>query len=195
MSAQDFLDRVYEHIDDLPREKFNYKSWRFEKRPTSEGVGILPNTDIDVDAMVSHILDVQNYPGNIRYVESIEMVEERTPTDFTYIQRVSLPVLGGLQMAINLSDYGDHDGYRVVAWDQNDGVTEGLNKKQGGARTQYNLGAWLLKPNEVLYALSSAPRKEDVGSLKFAVMTKGADATASEVLKSNIEGMIAWTKG
>jgi hypothetical protein len=42
------------------------------------------------------------------------------------------------------------------------------------------------------YALSTAPLKSDVGTLKYMAMTKGADATASEVLKLNIEGMINW---
>ena len=44
------------------------------------------------------------------------------------------------------------------------------------------------------YALSSAPRKSDVGRLKFAALTKGADASAAKVVKGNIEGMIRWSK-
>ena len=50
----------------------------------------------------------------------------------------------------------------------------------------------LLADDAVGYALSSAPRKSDVGTLKYMAMTKGADATAGEVLKQNIQGMIAW---
>jgi hypothetical protein len=194
LSADEFLDRVFDHIPALPdRSGFSYKSWSYAKRPTSEGVGKVP-VQIDVAAMVSCILNVEGYPRNVRYVDSVEVLQRRSETDFTYIQRLSLPMLGGLQMALNLADVGERDGYRVVAWHQDDAATDALDKKRGGARTQYNLGAWLLKPDEVLYALSSAPRKEDVGSLKFAVMTKGAEATASEVLKSNIEGMVAWSK-
>lgn len=194
MSADAFLDRVFEHLPGMPRDKFNYKSWRFEKRPTSEGVALDPGKDIDVEKMVGCILNVAEYPKNVRYVDSTEILEKTSDSDFTYVQRLSLPVLGGMQMAIRLADYGERDGYRIVAWDQDDAATDALDKKKGGARTQYNLGAWLLKSDEVLYALSSAPRKADVGSLKFAVMTKGADAGASEVLKSNIDGMVAWSK-
>jgi hypothetical protein len=150
--------------------------------------------DIDVDAMVARILDVTEYPRNVRYVDSVEVLDRRSDSDFTYVQKLNLPMLGGLQMALHLADIGDREGFRVVAWHQDDDATDALDKKRGGARTQYNLGAWLLKPDLVLYALSSAPRKQDVGSLKFAVMTKGAEATASEVLKSNIEGMVAWSK-
>ena len=42
------------------------------------------------------------------------------------------------------------------------------------------------------YALSSAPRRDDVGFLKFKALTSGADAAASRVVKSNIEGMARW---
>ena len=66
-----------------------------------------------------------------------------------------------------------------------------MNKKDG-ARTAYNLGAWLLQDDAVAYALSSAPVKKDVGTLKFMAMTKGADAMASEALRQNIDGMLQW---
>jgi len=194
MSAEEFLDRVMPHAAELSRDKFNYKTWRFEKRPTSEGVGIVPNLDVDVENLAAHVLDVENYPKNVKYVESIEMIDKRSPTDFTYIQRMSLPVIGKIQVQLNLADYGDRDGFRVVAWDQDDEGTAALNKKQG-ARTAYNLGAWLIAPDAVVYALSSSPLKSDVGTLKFIAMTKGADVTAGEVLRANIEGMVAWAAG
>jgi hypothetical protein len=191
MSAHEFLDRVMPHVADLSTERFSHVSWRYEKRPTSEGVGLLPNPDTDVETMVSHILDVEAYPENVKYVEGIDVVERRADTDVTYVQHMNLPLLGRIQVQINLSDYGTRDGFRIVAWDQDDEGTEALDKKHG-ARTAYNLGAWLLAEDAVGYALSSAPRKSDVGTLKYMAMTKGADATAGEVLKQNIQGMIAW---
>ncbi len=194
MSADQFLDRVFDHIPDLGRGGgFTFKTWSYDRRPTSEGVGLLP-VEIDVDAMAERILDVESYPANVRYVESVEILERRSETDFTYVQRLNLPLLGGMQTALVLSDVGERNGYRTVWWHQDDAATQALDRKAGGARTQYNLGAWLLKPGEVLYALSSAPVKSDVGSLKFAVMTKGGEVTASEVLKANISGMVAWSK-
>jgi hypothetical protein len=51
-----------------------------------------------------------------------------------------------------------------------------------------------VKPGIVGYALSSAPAKEDVGMLKYAAMTKGADASAPQVVKANIEGMARWSQ-
>ena len=190
-AAEEFLERVLAHEDKLSRDKFNYTSWKFENRPTSEGVGILPGLEVDTESIAAHILDVENYPGNVKYVESTEIIDRRSPTDVTYIQRMNLPVLGKIQVQINLADFGERDGWHVIAWDQDDAGTQQLNKKQG-ARTAYNLGAWLLQADAVSYALSSAPLKSDMNTLKYMAMTKGADATASEVLRQNIEGMLAW---
>lgn len=192
MAAADFLDRVMPHLAKLPTDKFNHTSWRFESRPTSEGVGILP-AEVNLDVMAHCILDAENYPENVKYVESTEIVDRRSATDVSYIQRMSLPVLGKMQVQIDLAEIESRDGWRIIAWDQNDEGTEELNKKQG-ARTAYNLGAWLLRDDAIAYALSSAPVKKDVGTLKYVAMTKGADAMASDVLKQNIEGMIAWAE-
>ncbi|MDZ7577514.1 MAG: hypothetical protein U0904_04985 [Candidatus Nanopelagicales bacterium] len=193
-SAEEFLGRVMPKVPELSRDKFNFKSWRFENRPTSEGVGIRPGVSVDVEKMASRILDVEGYAENMKYVVDCTITSKNSDTDFVYIQRMNLPILGGLQCALRMTDLGERDGFRVVAWAQDDAVTDSLDKKKGGARTQYNLGAWLIRPDEIGYALSSAPRKSDVGSLKFAVMTKGANAGTSDMLKNNIDTMIAWSK-
>lgn len=192
-SAEDFLGRVMGHVGDLDPDKFSYESWKFEGRPTSEGVGMVPNKQVNVQKMVDCILNVEDYPKDVQYVEHTEILERFSDTDFTYVQRVKLPIIGRIQMAIRLADFGERDGYRVVAWAQEDDATMALNKKQG-YRTAYNLGAWLLKDDQVSYALSSCPMKKDVGSLKFAIMTKGGEATGGQVVQSNITGMTAWSE-
>jgi hypothetical protein len=106
---------------------------------------------------------------------------------------MKLPAIGGIQVALHLEDLGERDGYRVVAWNQDNEQTEALNPKQGGARTAYNLGAWLIKPTELAYALSAAPIKKDVGSIKYTLMIKGSEATATTALSSNIDALIAWS--
>jgi hypothetical protein len=194
VSADAFLDRVLPHLADLHRDRFNHTSWRFEGRPTHEGVGLKPHPDTDVEAMVACICEVEGYPDNVHYVEGIDVVERRSDTDVTYVQHMNLPVLGRVQVQINLADYGERDGWRIVAWDQDDEATGALDKKHG-ARTEYNLGAWLLADDAVAYALSSAPRKSDMNALKYMAMTKGADAMAGEVMKQNIEGMLHWAHG
>ncbi|MFA7267667.1 MAG: hypothetical protein WC054_15255 [Candidatus Nanopelagicales bacterium] len=190
-ALEDFLSRVNEHLPGLSRDKFSNDSWRYQDRPTSEGLGLKPGVSVDPEKVVACILDVEAYKENVKYVEEVT-VSERGDNYVIYTQKVKLPVLGGLQFTIKLEDLGEINGYRVVGWNQDDALTDALDKKHGGARTEYNLGAWLVKPDEVAYALSAVPLKKDVGSLKYAVMTKGADATASSVLSDNIDAMIEW---
>lgn len=189
-----FIDRVFDKMFDAltHADHFTHTAWKYDDRPTKEAVGRLP-AKVDVDAMVARILDVEQYPGNVQYVEHVEVLDRQSDSDITFMQRVDIPLLGGLQTAIRVTDIGERKGFRVVWWHQDDAATDALDKKHG-ARTDYNLGAWILKPDEVLYALSSAPRKKDVGTLKYAVMTRGAEATIGEVLRNNIEGMVEWSQ-
>ena len=97
MGAEDFLDRVMPHLAKLSTDKFNHTSWRFENRPTSEGVGVLP-AEVNLDIMSRCILNAEQYPENVKYVESTDVVDRRSDTDVSYIQRMSLPVLGKMQV-------------------------------------------------------------------------------------------------
>ncbi|MDZ7577516.1 MAG: hypothetical protein U0904_04995 [Candidatus Nanopelagicales bacterium] len=189
----EFLDRVFAKVQELSHDKFNYKSWRHDGRPTKEGVGIKPGLEVDVDKMVSRVMDLPGYVDNIKYVVESEFASKVSDLDVVFTQKVTLPLLGSLQFANHMFDAGERDGYRVLAWEQDDALTDALDKKHGGARMAYSWGAWLIRPEEVGYALSSAPRKSDVGGLKFAILTKGADATAGEAIKGNIEGMVSWS--
>ena len=38
-------------------------SWRFEGRPTGEGLGLKPGVDVDPAAVIARIMDVADYPG------------------------------------------------------------------------------------------------------------------------------------
>lgn len=192
-TIDEFLSRVMEHLPDMKRDKFSSVSWRYEGRPTGEGLGLKPRVDVDPEAVVARILNVAEYPGNVQYVEAT-IVDKQTKKSVTYTQKMKLPAIGGIQVVLTMKDLGTRDGYRVVAWQQDDSATAELDKKDGGARTEYNLGAWLVKDDEVAYALSAAPLKKDVGSIKYALMTKGADATTGTVLSTNIDSMIAWSQ-
>ncbi len=193
MSAASFLDRVFRN---LPRvgSGFEYKHWRHAGHPTSEGVGILPGA-VNVDSIARCIMDIDHYMGNIDHlVESRSIKDPRfePPGMVRFYQRVKIPVLGSIHHELVLKDFGERDGWRVLAWDLLEAETNALNPKQG-ARADYNVGAWLLRPDAVGYALSSAPKKSDVGRLKYAALTKGADAGAAKVLQGNIEGMKRWS--
>ena len=192
--AEQFLTRVMQHLPELSGAGYSIATWRFENRPTNEGLGMKRGLQVDVDKLATKIMDVSDYPGNVKYVEKTTITSRRSDSEFVYVQKLKLPVLGGCQMSLHLEDIGERDGYRIVAWDQDDAGTEALDKRDGGTRTQYNLGAWLIKPTEVAFALSSAPVKKDVGMLKFQVMTKGADATAGMVISSTIDSMTRWAQ-
>lgn len=193
MNSNPFLDRVFARLRP-PSGSFTFESWR-SGRPTAEGLGVLP-VPIDVEAMVRRIMDVDHYRGNIDHVLDSRTVPDPAcspPASVHFYQRLKIPLVAEVQFQNILRDLGDRDGWRVLAWELQVAATDRLNKRDG-ARFDYNDGAWLLRPDAVGYALSSAPRKADVGRIKFAVMTKGADAAAPQVLKANIQGMVRWSQ-
>jgi hypothetical protein len=195
MSADDFLNRVFRNLP-RPGSRFEYKTWRHSGRPTSEGVGLLPAAGVDVEKMAAAVLDLDHYKGNIDFVEEARIVPDSRyspPATTRFYQRVKIPVLGSLHHELLMEDKGERDGWRVLSWYHLGPENDALSSKVG-ARTEYNIGAWMVKPDAVAYALSSCPRKSDVGRLKFAALTKGADAGAAKVLQANIEGMLKWSR-
>lgn len=189
--AAPFVDRVFANLPG-PSSDFVFKSWRHEDRPTKEGVGLLTASGVDVDAVVGRIMDVDHYVGNVEYVDECRAVSDASvPAGAVrFYQRIKMPILGAVHHELVMEDLGERSGYRVLAWYLHD-ATEKLDAKRA-ARSDYNLGAWLVSQSALGYALSSAPRKSDVGMLKFAALTKGADAAAPQVIRANIEGMLRW---
>jgi len=193
MSSAAFVDRVFRN---LPRigGGFAFASWKHSGKITKEGVGIL-STAVDVEKMTARVMDVGAYRGNIDFVEACRVIQDPAfspPKSVRFYQAVKIPVIGTIQHELVLEDLGDRDGWRVLAWYLHPAST-GLNKRDG-ARSTYNDGAWLIRSDAVGYALSSAPTKSDVGRLKFAALTKGADAGASRAVQANIEGMLKWAQ-
>lgn len=194
MSTDAFLDRIFSRLRGVP-SSFQFDSWHLSGRPTGEALAVLP-TAVDIEAMVGRIMDVDGYRGNIDHVLESRRVEDAAfspPQTVHFYQRIRIPLVAELQFHNGLYDRGERDGWRVLSWQLLEEATSRLNTRDG-ARFDYNDGAWLLRPDAVGYALSSAPRKKDVGRIKFALMTKGADASARLVLKNNIEGMVRWSR-
>ncbi len=187
-----FLDRVFAHLPPIPVRSFTFASWNHDRRPTDEGVGVMPVAGVDPEKLVACVLDVEAYPANLKGVSQVR-VAERGEGFVRYWQHIHMPVLGDMQMQLLLRDHGERDGWRVVAWEQDDAATAALDPRKG-VRTAYNVGAWLVREGHVAYALSSAPRREDVGRLKFAALTRGADAAASKMVQANIEAIVAWSR-
>ena len=195
MSAEAFVDRVFSHLPPLSG-RFEVRTWNHAGRPTSEGVGVLPSSGVDVEAFAGRVRDLDGYKGNIDFVAECRVVADdrfAPPAATRFYQRVKVPILGSLHHELVLQDRGDVSGWRVLAWDLLEAETDRLDPKVG-ARSEYNVGAWLVRPDAVAYAVSSSPRKGDVGRLKYAALTRGADAGVSKVLQGNIEGMLKWSR-
>jgi len=192
---KDFLERVFSNLPDAATD-FNFKSWRFDGRPTNEGVGIMSITGFDVDKLAASIFAVGEFPGNIDYVEETRVIPDpkyKPPKAIHYYQRLKLPLLSPMHNEIVLFDFGQRNGWRVLGWQQLDDETERLSPNKA-ARFEYNVGAWLIKPDAVAFATSSSPRKSDVSAFQYAIITKGGDATAKAAVKVNINGMVAWSR-
>ena len=65
---------------------------------------------------------------------------------------------------------------------------------EAGARSKFNVGAWLVAPGVMGYALSTWPRRGDVNGLQWVLLTSGADGLAKKVVEGNIDGVAAWAK-
>ncbi len=193
MSSAPFVDRV---LRNLPRwgSGFAFASWKQPGKVTKEGVGVLA-TSVDVDKVVARVMDVDHYVGNIDFVDTSRSIADpahEPPKSVRFYQKIKIPVVGALHHELVLEDLGERDGWRVLGWYLHPGAAK-LSKRDG-TRSDYNDGAWLIRPEALGYALSSAPSRDDVGRIKFAALTKGADAGAPRAVQANIEGMLSWAR-
>lgn len=193
-----FVDRVFKHLPSPAPSTFTFAHWNHAGRPTEEGFGLVPVPGADPEKLVAAVLDVDHYVGNVEHVAACRSIADPRFSlsaaggpSVRFYQRVDLPVLGAIHHELVLHDLGTRNGYRVVAWSVLRAETDALSTRDG-FRSDYNHGAWLAAPGLVGYALGSAPKREDVGFLKWKALTSGADVAASRVVKANIEGMAKW---
>ncbi len=193
MEHEQFVQRV---LSRLPARvtRFEFFHWKHAGRPTDEGFGIMPIVGVDPQRVMDAVMDVDNYVGNIAHVAANRAITDARftpPEAVRFYQKVQIPIIGAVQHELVLHRLGERDGYHVAAWSILGSETNKLSKRDG-IRSDYNHGAWIAAPGVLGYALSSAPRRDDVGFLKFKALTKGADAGAARVLQANIEGMARW---
>jgi len=191
-----FVERVLARLPAQPPSAFAFQHWPHAKRPTDEGLALAPVPGVDPERLIAAVMDVDNYVGNVQHVaqsRSIADARYTPPQAVRFYQRVEIPVIGAVHHELVLHDLGERAGYRVAAWNLLGPATDALSKREA-VRSDYNAGAWLVAPGVVGYALASAPRRGDVGYLKFKALTKGADLAASRVLEANIAGMAAWAQ-
>jgi hypothetical protein len=194
MSSDRFIDRVLGRVPRAPITDYTFMHWPHGDKPTHEGVGLLPVLGADPEKILARVFEVDHYLGNIGHVvECRAVADERfqRPEKLRFYQRVKIPLLGEVHHELVLERLGTIDGFEIAAWSMLEAETGALSSKRG-IRSQYNEGAWLVKPGVVGYALSSAPRRDDVGFLKWKALTTGADVAASGVVRENIDGMSRW---
>lgn len=191
--AAAFLERVLKHLPESP-STYTFSHWAHAGRPTEEGLGILPMTGLDPEKLISTVMDVGNYVGNIEHVVASRVIPDdryKLPEAVRFYQRVDIPMLGSVHHELVLRRLGEHKGYLCAGWDILTTETSALSSKEG-FRSDYSHGLWMISPHALGYALGSAPRRDDVGFLKWKALTSGADVAASRVIKANLEGMARW---
>ncbi len=189
-----FLDRVFSRLPAAPPREFSFYHWNHPGRATEEGFGFLPVPGLDPAGVIAAVLDVDHYVGNVEHVKVCRTVADArfTPPEARrFYQRIDVPLLGSVHHELVIRDLGVRKGYAIAAWDLLRPETDALSAKDG-ARSDYSQGAWLAAPGIIGYALASAPRREDVGLLKWKALTAGADVAASRVLRANLDGMARW---
>lgn len=191
-----FLQRVLERA---PRggagvSDWTFKHWSAPGKVTEEAFGLLPVPGVDAKRFLARVMDLDRYRGPIPHVVESRVIPDPAyppPAKARFYQRINIPLLGDVHQEIAIELVGEHQGYDIAAWQMLDAETAKLSPKSG-IRGAYNDGAWLVAPGVVGYALSSAPRREDVGFLKWKALTTGADVAAAKVIRDNIAAMARW---
>jgi hypothetical protein len=189
-----FIDRVLQRLPRTPPRDYYFAHWPHAGRPTEEGFGMLPVPGADPERVIARVLDFDAYARNLAYVVECRAIADPAyppPAKHRFYQRIKIPLLGEVHHELAMERLGQLAGYEVACWHMLERETEALGAR-GGVRSQHNDGAWLVAPGLVGYALSSAPRRDDVGFLKWKALTTGAEVAAAKVVRDNIERMAAW---
>jgi hypothetical protein len=194
--VQDFLHRV---LEKLPAHgagvaSYQFSHWEWENKPTREVVGLKPVTGVNPSDLIKRVMDVDGYQSHITHVVGCRSKPDpdfAPPMRVRFHQVIRVPRIANVQQELVLVDAGIVKGYRVAYWYLLKDKTDELDPKLA-ARSDYNVGAWLVAPGVVGYALSTWPQREDVNAFQWATLTSGADAMAKKVIETNIDSMAAW---
>jgi hypothetical protein len=189
-----FVERVLPKLPAGAPSDLAFHHWPHGGRATDEAVGALAVAGADPARVMAAVMDVDHYVRNVEHVAACRSIPDPRytgPDVVRFYQRVELPLLGAMHHELVLHRLGVRNGWEVAAWHVLRAETDALSTKDG-FRSDYNHGAWFAKDGVVAYALGSAPKRDDVGFLKWKALTSGADVAASRVLKANIEGMARW---
>lgn len=194
MEVKEFLTRVLSRAPKTPPGSYQLHHWAHGGRATEEAFGILAIPGLDPAKAIDAVMDVDHYVGNLDHVAACRGVKDARfvpPASVRFYQRLDVPLLGTIHHELVLHRLGTHQGYEVAGWDMLKPETDALSVKEG-IRSDYSHGVWLAAPGVLGYAFGSAPKRDDVGFLKWKALTSGADAAAGRVLRANIEGLARW---
>lgn len=196
--VRDFLKRVQERIPDHGAgiAGFRFEHWPQPGKPTREAIGLKAVPDIDPETLIARVMDVDGYPHHIGHVAACRSVPDPAftpPGKVRCFQAVRVPRVVTVQQELVLVDAGTIKGYRVACWYLLKDQTRSLDPA-AGARSAFNVGAWLAAPGVVGYALSTWPERADVNLLQWVSLTAGANALARQVIENNIDDMAAWAQ-
>jgi hypothetical protein len=196
--VREFLGRVLEEIPEggAGVTGYQFRHWKRERKPTHEALGVKAIPGVDPREVIARVMDVDGYAGHIAHVEACRSLRHPGPGPLEgvhFFQRVRVPGVARVQQELVLVDAGTIKGYRVAYWYLLGPETEALDR-EAGARSEFNIGAWLVAPGVVGYALSTWPRRGDVNTLQWVSLTSGADGLAKKVVEGNIDGMAVWAK-
>lgn len=196
MDLAPFVDRVLARApaSTSPPAQFQLQSWAHGGRPTDEGLGLLAIPGLDPQKAIDAVMDVDHYRGNLDHVQVCRSINDPrylTPGAVRFYQRLDVPMLGVIHHELVLSRLEGRKGYLIAGWEVLKPETAALSAKDG-IRSDYNHGVWIAAPGLLGYAFGSAPKRDDVGFLKWKALTAGADVAAGRVLRANIEGLARW---
>lgn len=194
MELPSFLQRVLGRLPTAPVTSFTVSHWNHAGRPTDEAVAFTPIPGLNPAKVIDAVMDVDHYVGNLDHVAACRAIPDArfvAPEKVRFYQRIDLPLLGAVQHELVLERLGEQRGYLLAGWSILRPETDALSTKDG-FRSDYSHGLWLAAPGVLGYALGSAPKRDDVGFLKWKALTTGADAAASKVLEANLKAMGRW---
>ena len=182
--VREFLGRVLEKIPEggTGVTGYQFPHWEWEGKPTHEAVGLKAIPGADPQELIARVMDVDGYEGHIAHVEASRSEPDPAftpPEKVRFFQVISVPRVAKVQQELVLVDAGTVKGYRVAYWYLLKDKTRSLDPKVG-ARSEFNIGAWLVAPGVVGYALSSWPRRDDVNALQWVSLTSGENALAKK---------------
>ena len=196
--VREFLDRILGKIPEGGSgvAGYQFSHWERAGKPTHEAIGLKAIPGAEPEAILVRIMDVDHYKGHVAHVEASRSVRDSSftpPGKVRFYQVISVPGVARVQHELVLADAGMVKGYRVAYWYLLEDRTRSLDPK-AGARSESNIGAWLIAPGVLGYALSSWPNRGDVNAIQWLSLTSGANALAKKVVEGNIDGMAAWAK-